>query len=192
MRRRYDLPEMAGAARVSGRQSWGIYVVLAAAVVLMVGVSKRGGGQPGGITPAAERRTMPPLVLQLLDGGTWRLDDHRGQVVVVNYWASWCGPCWEETPGLVRLAREDRPKGLAVVGVSVDEGGLDKVRGFVQRLGVVYPIALSQPMSQMAYGLGGVPTTFLVDRQGRVAKSYSGAVKERDLRADAEALLEEQ
>lgn len=117
--------------------------------------------------------------------------EHRGQVVVVNYWASWCGPCWEETPGLVQLSREEGPKGLAVVGVSVDEGGLDKVRGFVEKLGVTYPIALTQPMSQMAYGLGAIPTTILVDRQGRVAKSYSGAVKEKDLRADVEVLLKE-
>lgn len=191
MRRRYDLRGMADAARVSGRQRWVLYVVLAAAVVLMVVVGQCGGGQAGGITPAAERKTMPPVVLPLLDGGTWRLEDRRGQVVVVNYWASWCGPCWEETPGLVKLQRDEGRKGLAVVGVSVDEGGLDNVRGFVRRLGVTYPIALSQPMAQMAYGLGGVPTTILVDRQGRVAKSYSGAVKEQDLRADVEVLLRE-
>ena len=63
---------------------------------------------------------MPELVMAQLDGGTWRTVDHRGQVVLLNYWATWCGPCWEETPGLVRLSREMGPKGLAVVGVAID------------------------------------------------------------------------
>ena len=114
--------------------------------------------------------------------------DHRGEVVLVNYWATWCEPCWEETPGLVRLSRE---QGLAVVGVSIDEGGKGKVQQFVDEFHVTYPVALQEPMSQMARGMAGVPTTILVDRQGRVAKTYVGQVEERDFRKDVQVLLGE-
>jgi cytochrome c biogenesis protein CcmG/thiol:disulfide interchange protein DsbE len=150
-----------------------------------------GTRQSGGIAPVGERRVMPALVLAQLDGGTWRMEDHHGQVVLVNYWATWCEPCWDETPGLVRLSRELGPKGLAVVGVSIDEGGKGKVKQFVDELHVTYPVALQEPMSQMARGMAGVPTTILVDRQGRVAKTYVGDVTERDFQTDVQVLLGE-
>jgi cytochrome c biogenesis protein CcmG, thiol:disulfide interchange protein DsbE len=168
------------------------YSFAALAAALLVFALMHSARRSGGMTTLKSRRSMPLLVLPTLDGGMWRMQDHRGEVVVVNYWASWCEPCWTETPGLIRLASELGPKGLSVVGVAMDEGGQDKVREFVQRFGVTYPVALPQPMSQMAYGLDGLPTTILVDRQGRVAKSYSGAVKEKYLRADVETLLKEQ
>jgi len=148
-----------------------------------------GTRQSGGIAPAGERRMMPELVMRRLDGGTWRMGEHRGQVVLVNYWATWCEPCWEETPGLIRLSQE--VKGLAVVGVAIDEGGQAKVQKFVGEFHVPYPVVMPERMSQMEFGLEGVPTTILVDKQGRVAKSYVGAVRERDFRTDVEALLAE-
>jgi peroxiredoxin len=154
-----------------------------------------GTRQAGGIVPVEQRKAMPALVMDQLDGGTWRMADHRGQVVLVNYWASWCGPCWEETPGLVRLANEMSPKGLAVVGVALDEGGTEKVRAFVDEhhvtYPVTYPVTLPEKMSQMAYGMEGVPTTVLVDRQGRVAKTYVGAVRRADFEQDIKVLLAE-
>ena len=126
-----------------------------------------------------------------LDGGTWTMSEHRGQVVLVNFWATWCGPCWEETPGLIRLSRELGPKGLAVVGVAIDEGGPEKVRKFVDDFGVPYPVVRPERLSQMEYGMAGVPTTVLVDREGRVAKTYVGAVRQADFATDVETLLAE-
>jgi cytochrome c biogenesis protein CcmG, thiol:disulfide interchange protein DsbE len=148
-------------------------------------------GRSGGIAPVVDRKVMPELVMRQLDGGEWRMSKHRGQVVLVNYWASWCGPCWEETPGLIRLSKELGPQGLAVVGVAVDEGGTTKVQRFVEEFRVPYPVTLPEPGSQMAYGMAGVPTTVLVDRQGRVAKTYSGAVRQADFKADVSTLLAE-
>jgi cytochrome c biogenesis protein CcmG, thiol:disulfide interchange protein DsbE len=168
---------------------WVKYVVAALAFGVVAWAWHFGTRQSGGIAPASERRTMPELVMAQLDGGTWRMAEHRGQVVLVNYWATWCGPCWEETPGLIRLSQE--VKGLAVVGVSVDAGGTAKVQKFVDEFHVPYPVVMPERMSQMEFGLEGVPTTILVDKQGRVAKSYVGAVRERDFRTDVEALLAE-
>src|ERR1700760_4013758 len=148
-------------------------------------------GRSGGITPAAERKVMPELGMRKLDGGTWKMAEQRGRVVLVNYWASWCGPCWEETPGLIRLSKDLGPQGLAVVGVAVDEGGTAKVKKFVEEFRVPYPVALPEPGSQMAYGMAGVPTTILVDRVGRVAKTYVGAVRQGDFKTDVDVLLAE-
>jgi cytochrome c biogenesis protein CcmG, thiol:disulfide interchange protein DsbE len=182
---------MGSAQRGGRRERWIWYGIGVAAFVLLAWALHHGTRQSGGITAASERRVMPALVLAQLDGGTWRMEDHRGQVVLVNYWATWCGPCWEETPGLVRLSQELGPEGLAVVGVSVDEGGRVKVQRFVDLFKVPYPVALEEAMSQMAQGMAGVPTTILVDREGRVAKTYVGAVEERDFREDVNALLGE-
>jgi cytochrome c biogenesis protein CcmG/thiol:disulfide interchange protein DsbE len=170
---------------------WVRYVAGVVAFGVVAFVWHFGTRQSGGIRPVGERKVMPALVMAQLDGGTWRMADHRGQVVLVNYWATWCGPCWEETPGLIRLSQELGPKGLAIVGVSIDEGGREKVQKFVNEFHVPYPVVLPERMSQMEYGLEGVPTTILVDKQGRVAKSYVGAVRQADFKTDVEALLGE-
>jgi cytochrome c biogenesis protein CcmG/thiol:disulfide interchange protein DsbE len=171
---------------------WVRYVAAAAGFAVVAAAWHFGTRQSGGIRPAAERRAMPELVMAQLDGGTWRMTEHRGQVVLVNYWATWCEPCWEETPGLIRLSQEMGPKGLAVVGVAIDEGGVEKVGKFVAKFRVPYPVVLPPRMSQMEYGLAGVPTTILVDREGRVAKTYVGAVRQADFKTDVETLLAEQ
>jgi cytochrome c biogenesis protein CcmG, thiol:disulfide interchange protein DsbE len=173
------------------RRGWVLYGWIGAVFVVMALVLHFGARQSGRIVPMGERRLMPEMVMAQLDGGTWRMTEHRGQVVLVNYWATWCGPCWEETPGLIRLSQELGPKGLAVVGVAIDEGGKEKVKKFVEDLHVPYPIALPEKMSQMEYGMTGVPTTILVDRQGRVAKTYVGAVRQEDFKTDVDALLRE-
>ena len=172
-------------------ERWVRYTVAVVAFGVVAWAWHYGTRQSGGIRPVGERRAMPELVMAQLDGGTWRTLDHRGQVVLVNYWATWCGPCWEETPGLVRLSREMGPKGLTVVGVAIDDGGREKVRKFVEEFRVPYPVVMPERLSQTEYGLEGVPTTILLDRQGRVAKTYVGAVRQRDFETDVEALLQE-
>lgn len=178
-------------AMIARRERWVMWAFLAAVVVLAGLGWYRATSQAGGLVPAAERKVMPDLVFAQSGGGEWKMADHRGQVVLVNYWATWCLPCREEMPGLSRLARELGPQGLAVVGVSIDKGSQVRVREFADEMKVPYPVAFPSQLSQMEWGLEGVPTTILVDRHGRVAKSYVGAVAEADFRSDVEELLRE-
>ncbi|MEI9979553.1 MAG: TlpA disulfide reductase family protein [Edaphobacter sp.] len=172
-------------------QRWIRYGIAALAFGVVAAAWHYGTRQSGGIRPASERRAMPDLMMTELNGETWKLAEHRGQVVLVNFWATWCGPCWEETPGLIRLSQELGPKGLAIVGVAIDEGGPEKITKFVKDFGVPYPVVRPERMSQMEYGMEGVPTTVLVDREGRVAKTYVGAVRQTDFATDVETLLAE-
>ena len=180
------------ALREGVARGWVPYAWVVAVFVVMAWAWHTGTRQSGGIAPASERRVMPELAMRQIDGGTWRMSEHRGQVVLVNYWATWCGPCWEETPGLIRLSQELGSKGLAVVGVAIDEGGDEKVRKFAGEFRVPYPVVRPEKMSQMEYGLVGVPTTVLVDKHGRVAKTYTGAVRQADFAEDVGVLLGEQ
>jgi cytochrome c biogenesis protein CcmG/thiol:disulfide interchange protein DsbE len=141
------------------------------------------------LIPIAQRQAMPTIALQQLGGGTWRLTDHRGQAILINYWATWCGPCRTETPGLVHLAQQT--KGLAVVGISMDTGDREVVQSFVRQFKLEYPIAFPEPMSQMASGMVGLPTTILVDRNGKVAKTYIGQTSESEFRHDISRILGE-
>jgi cytochrome c biogenesis protein CcmG/thiol:disulfide interchange protein DsbE len=138
---------------------------------------------------------MPEVHLNLLTGETWSLSGHRGEVVAINYWATWCGPCWQETPILVRLNHEYGRRGFVIVGVATDERDSAEippaVLHFVERLHVDYPVAITAPMSQLAYAMDGLPTTILVDREGRVAQTYVGALNEPRFRRDVDALLRE-
>lgn len=148
-----------------------------------------------GLATPKSRKPVPPLTLTLLDGQTWKLSDHRGQVVAINYWASWCVPCWEETPILMHVSHDFGAQGFTVVGVAMDERDSNEVPvgvgRFLETLHVSYPVALIRPMSQVGYGMDGLPTTLLIDRSGRLARTYVGAVREKGFRLDVELLLKE-
>ncbi len=176
-----------------GRDAGGaLVVVAAAAIVLGIATMREHRGQAAGVTAVAARQPMTGVALKQAGGGTWRLEEHRGQVVAINLWATWCGPCREETPTIVKAVRELGPRGFAAVGVSLDGGDRErKVGRFAEMYGVNYPIAFPDAMSQMSAGLEGIPTTLLIDREGRVAKTYVGEVTAGVLKSDVEELLRE-
>ncbi len=133
---------------------------------------------------------MADFQMNDLQGRPWKLSDHRGEVVLVNFWATWCGPCREETPGLVELARNFAGRGLEVAGVSMDEAGGD-VPGFVRRYQIPYEILRPPAGPSIASNIDALPTSFLIDRQGRIARTYGGAYPESVFRKDVEQLLTE-
>ncbi len=168
------------------------YLLFAVAVLWIAIASQSWTDQKAGVRAVKDRTPVANLVFPRLDGHSWRLWDHRGEVVLINYWASWCAPCREETPGLVDLARDYRYKGLSIVGVSMDEGGKQAVESFLREFHLPYPVLMPDLASPSAPAIDALPTTVLVDRNGRAAKAYVGAVRESVFRADVNQLLAEQ
>jgi peroxiredoxin len=108
-------------------------------------------------------------------GKTVKFSDFRGKVVILNFSATWCAPCRLEIPYLIELQKRYGDRGLAVIGVSLDEQGPDVVKEFVKQLGVNYPIVIGNEKITEAYGgIEGIPTTFVIDRQGRVVSQHMG------------------
>lgn len=120
--------------------------------------------------------TVENVVMHDLDGHEITLDDLRGRVVLVNFWATWCRPCRQEIPDLVKL-QELYADHLQVIGVSMDEGGVDAVRAFADELGMNYPVVMATPELTTRFpGVFALPTTFVVDTEGRMAQTHVGLV----------------
>lgn len=126
----------------------------------------------------------PEFKLAKLAGGLASLDDYRGRVVLLNFWATWCPSCVEELPALERLHRAHGGGGLSVVAVSVDEKGRAAVTPFVERLGLTFPVLLADSRVSAAYQVGGLPTTYLLDPAGVIVKRYAGPVDLKRLEND--------
>lgn len=117
----------------------------------------------------AKRAEAPGIFLKTLDGGEHSPARQAGKVVLVNFWATWCQPCVREMPSIERLYRKYKARGLEIVAVSLDQGG-EEVRAFAGKFGLTFPILLDPGHEARAlYKVRGLPTTYLVDRQGRVA-----------------------
>ena len=168
-------------------------VVFVAAAAVASGMHWRFPRQAGGFTPVAQRVAAGDLSLTQLDGSQWKLADHRGQVILINYWATWCEPCREEMPGLAALARTDAAKGLTIMGIAMDDGSdaPSRVREFVSRMKVPYPVAFPAPTRQLGPREISIPTSVLIDRHGRIVKTYAGAVEHDDFAQDVAAVMAE-
>jgi peroxiredoxin len=130
-----------------------------------------------GVTELREGHGTPPLRLPRLDGGVTSLGDHREQLVVVNFWATWCEPCTTEMPTLEALWREYRERGLIVLGVSVDRGAPRAVLDpYVGRLGLTFPVLLDADLkASQGWRVNGLPATFVIRPGGQAVGMAFGA-----------------
>jgi thiol-disulfide isomerase/thioredoxin len=143
------------------------------------------GNAKGDLIAATDRKATGDFSGSLLDGGTYRLDQQAGKIVVVNFWGSWCGPCRIETPQFNTIYQQLKPKDVTFVGIDVKEASRDAPRAFVKDYGITYPIVYDEP-GETAIRLGDIPTqgmpfTVLLDKQLRVAAVYFGLVSPKDL-----------
>jgi cytochrome c biogenesis protein CcmG/thiol:disulfide interchange protein DsbE len=157
---------------------------------------------PASAPPASADKDAPPaapeFALSNVAGGTLRLSDLRGKVVLLDFWATWCGPCRAGIPHLNELYKANKGKGLEVVGISVDRGqgavsGLEVVRNFTQKMPIEYSLVMADGATVRAYGgIQSIPTAFLVDRAGRVRKRYVGLQPQQVFEHDVKELLAEE
>jgi len=148
--------------------------------------------EPG--LPAATRSTKgrqaADFVLSDSKGTSVRLSDYRGKVVLLNFWATWCGPCNIEIPWFIDFQKEYGGRGLAVVGVSVDDGGWNVVKPFVNAKRINYPVLLGSDQVKRLYGdIESIPTTLLIDREGKIAAMHAGLVSRSVYETEISRLL---
>jgi thiol-disulfide isomerase/thioredoxin len=136
----------------------------------------------------------PPLSLKDLSGESQRLESHRGRIVVLNFWATWCGPCVEEMPMLADIQKRYGDRGVIVIGVSLDEeDSVEKVPRFVQKRKINFPVWVGGTTEDLErFGLGeALPATAFIDAEGRIVGRVLGMLRKRDLRHRVEWLLGE-
>jgi thiol-disulfide isomerase/thioredoxin len=120
-------------------------------------------------------KPAPPWALKDLDGNPITSSQFKGKVLVIDFWATWCLPCRKEIPGFIALQKKYAGEGLAIVGISTDQAGLAVVKKFTQKQGINYPVGIDDSNVQIAFGgLDGVPTTFIIDREGNIRDRKEG------------------
>ncbi len=164
-------------------QNWKMVSLFVAlfAVAVLAGCSTRA-------SPASD---VPQFSFSSLEGKTVAMKDLSNKVVIVDFWATWCGPCREEIPHLNELYSELKGKGLEIVGISMDTDGTDGVKDFAREFRIQYPIVMGdEKVAESFGGIIGLPTTFVIDRQGKVAKKYIGLPPAEDMRRIVKELVE--
>ncbi|HEY7675641.1 MAG TPA: TlpA disulfide reductase family protein [Candidatus Methylomirabilis sp.] len=181
---------MPAEAREGASRPWLRASLLMALVVAFVGLLAFGFTRnPKEIPSPLVGGPAAPFTLERLDGGELRVADLRGKIVVLNFWASWCYPaCWNEAPRLEGAWRRHREHDVVVVG-SVYQDTAANARDFVRQHGKTFPNGLPAGRVPIDYGVYGVPETFFIDRDGRIAHKHTGEISESVLEMEIQKLL---
>ncbi len=144
---------------------------------------------------ARQERDLKPaadFTLKDANGNSIKLSDYRGKVVLLNFWATWCGPCQLEIPWFIEFQQQYKSKGLQVLGVSMDDDGWAAVKPYIAQHKINYPIVLgNDSVSQLYGGIDSLPTTFIIDREGRIAyPPHVGLVGKNEYLSEIQGLLE--
>ncbi|MCF7763337.1 MAG: TlpA family protein disulfide reductase [Verrucomicrobia bacterium] len=132
----------------------------------------------------------PAWELKDQDGKTVKSSDLKGKVVILDFWATWCGPCRMEIPGFIDLHKNYVSKGLAVVGIALDKEGVAVVKPFAAKAGINYTILIGDAKVQRAFGdVQALPTTFVIDREGRIVTKHVGYADKTTFENEIKRLL---
>jgi peroxiredoxin len=142
------------------------------------------------LQPEKQRRKAPDFALKDANGNTVRLSDFRGKVVLVDFWATWCGPCKIEIPWFIKFERQYKDKGFAIIGLAMDDEGWDVVKPFTSFMKINYRVVLGTDALADQYVIEAFPTTFLIDREGNIAATHVGLSPKDDFEDGIVQLLQ--
>lgn len=131
----------------------------------------------------------PAWKLTSPDGKEISFEQFKGKVVVVDFWATWCGPCRTEIPGYIALQKKHEKDGLVIVGIAVNDTA-DSVKAYMAKAGINYPIVMGDDAVVEAFGgIEAIPTTFIIDREGKIRERKMGAANHEAYAATVEKYL---
>jgi peroxiredoxin len=150
-------------------------VTVALVVLLLIGAAIMGWHEVEESRRLPDDSPAPDFTVERLEGAPVTLSALRGEVVLLDFWATWCPPCREEIPGYIELTKKYGKDGLVIIGISLDQAGPGVVRPFVAKSGINYPIVMGDDTTVAAFGgVEGIPTTFLIDREGLIRDKKVG------------------
>src|ERR1041384_5295384 len=166
--------------------------LLGVAALLLMGTACSSSKPAAAAKGDKNSKPAPEFTLQDANGKTVKLTDFKGKVVLLDFWATWCGPCKLEIPWFIEFQRKYKDRGFSVLGVSMDDDGWQSVKPFIQEIGMNYRVVLGDDKTGDKYGgIEALPTAFLLDAAGRVASTHVGLSSRRDLEDGIEKLLAE-
>jgi cytochrome c biogenesis protein CcmG/thiol:disulfide interchange protein DsbE len=137
------------------------------------------------------RKTAPNFALSDSKGAAVRLSDYKGRVVLLDFWATWCHGCKTEIPWYMEFQNKYKDKGLAVIGVSMDDDGWKSVKPFVEEQKMNYAVVIGNEALAKLYSVDALPVTLLIDRDGKIAVSHAGMVEKDAFEKEIRALLQD-
>jgi thiol-disulfide isomerase/thioredoxin len=166
-------------------------LIAAAASLLVLAASRRLSTSTADSAPrVTTSQPSPAWELKGVEGKAVKSSDFAGKVVILDFWATWCGPCRMEIPGFIELQKQYADKGLVVIGVSLDQDGASTVKPLIEKMGLNYPIVLGDEAVVSAFGgIEGIPTTFIVDRAGNIVRKHVGYAPKAEFETDIKPLL---
>jgi thiol-disulfide isomerase/thioredoxin len=162
------------------------------AVLALAGCTKSKKEIEASMPPDSKRPQAPEVSLKDETGATVTLADFKGKVVLINFWATWCGPCEAEIPWFIEFEKKYKDQGFAVLGVSMDDDGWKSVRPYIASHKINYRIMIgSEVVSQQFGEIESLPTSFVLDREGRIASNHVGLVDKVDYQNEIVKLLQD-
>ncbi len=167
-------------------------VVVAFVVALMLYFGYHQARHKGPATPRLTQATLAPdFSLAALDGKNIRLSDLRGKAVLLNFWATWCGPCKIEMPWFVDLQNQYGAQGLQIVGVAMDDASKEDIGKFAKTMGVNYPILIgTEAVGDQYGGVPALPETFVIGRDGKLVDKIIGLKGKSEIEEDIKKALD--